>query len=61
MKERGGFFYSVADEKIKEYRSWSIERRLQWLYLGNQLRKLLPKETVEIQERFRSGDEIGSA
>jgi hypothetical protein len=52
---RKGFSYHVEQEKIDEYRSWPIERRLRWLFLGNKLRKLLPKKTIEIQEAFRQG------
>ena len=57
MNEEGpkGFSYHVSDEQMREYRSWPIERRLQWLFLGNKLRKLLPKKTIEIQEAFRQG------
>jgi len=29
---------------LKEYKNWSIERRLEWLYCGNLLRKYLPKK-----------------
>jgi hypothetical protein len=50
-----GFSYDVSKEQIDEYRSWPIERRLRWLFLGNRLRKLLPKKTIEIQEAFRQG------
>jgi len=52
---RKGFTYFVNDEQMKEYRAWPIERRLQWLFLGNKLRMLLPKKTIEIQEAFRQG------
>jgi hypothetical protein len=57
MNEEGpkGFSYHVSKEQIDEYRSWPIERRLRWLFLGNKLRKLLPKKTIEIQEAFRQG------
>jgi len=50
-----GFSYDVSKEQIDEYRAWPIERRLRWLLLGNKLRKLLPKKTIEIQEAFRQG------
>jgi len=55
-EKRRGFTYYVSQEQMDEYRSWPIERRLQWLYLGNKLRKLLPRETIEIQEAFRKGE-----
>lgn len=51
----GGFSYTVSWEQIEEYRTWPYERRLQWLLMGNQLRKLLPRKTIEIQEAFRKG------
>ena len=53
--ERKGFHYHVSKEQIDEYRSWPMERRLQWLLMGNKLRKLLPKKTIEIQDLFRQG------
>ena len=54
-EQKKGFSYYVNDEQMDEYRSWPIERRLQWLLLGNKLRKSLPKKTIEIQEAFRQG------
>jgi hypothetical protein len=54
-EEKKGFSYYVDDEQMAEYRSWPIARRLQWLLLGNKLRKSLPKKTIEIQEAFRQG------
>jgi hypothetical protein len=54
-EKRKGFAYYVSREQIDEYRSWAVERRLEWLYLGNKLRKSLPRETIEIQEAFRQG------
>ncbi len=30
--------YYIPKEAIDEYRSWPIERRLKWLYMGNLLR-----------------------
>jgi len=50
-----GFEYVLTEEQIDEYRSWPVERRLQWLLLGNRLRKMLPPETIKIQEAFREG------
>ncbi len=55
-KKSGGFEYYISDKMLKEYRNWSIERRLEWLYYGNLLRKYLPKEIIEIQEKFRRGE-----
>lgn len=54
-EKQKGFEYVLTEEQIDEYRSWPIERRLQWLLLGNKLRKCLPAKTIEIQEAFRQG------
>jgi len=54
-EERKGFSYSVSREQIDEYLTWTIERRLAWLLLGNKLRKELPEKTREIQDAFREG------
>jgi len=54
-EKKKGLSYYVSDEQIQEYSSWPMERRLQWLLMGNKLRKSLPKKTVEIQELFRQG------
>jgi hypothetical protein len=51
----GGFSYTVPWEQVEEYRSWPYERRLQWLMMGNLLRKSLPRKTIEIQDAFRRG------
>ena len=53
--QKKGYTYFVSNEQLDEYRSWSIERRLKWLFYANKIRKFLPKKTVEIQEMFRSG------
>ena len=55
VEKKKGFTYFVSQEQIDEYRSWPIERRLKWLFLGNKLRKLLPEKTIAIQEAFRQG------
>ena len=54
-KARKGFTYIVREEQIQEYSSWSIERRLKWLFAANKMRKSLPQKTIEIQEAFRQG------
>jgi hypothetical protein len=54
-EKRKGYSYYVSDEQLKEYGSWTVERRLKWLLMGNKLRKMLPKRTIEIQELFRQG------
>jgi hypothetical protein len=51
--KKKGFSYAVTREKIDEYRQWPIERRLQWLFLANKMRKSLPKKTIKLQEAFR--------
>jgi len=54
MKEqRKGFAYTVSREQIDEYRKWPLERRLQWLFLANKMRKSLSRKTIELQEAFR--------
>jgi hypothetical protein len=53
---RRGFSYTVSRRQIEEYRTWPVERRLRWLFLGNKLRQSLPKEKVAIQEAFRRGE-----
>ena len=55
MEEKKGFSYFLTEEQIDEYRSWPVERRLQWLFIANKLRRDLPKKTIEIQEAFRQG------
>jgi hypothetical protein len=53
--QKKGFSYTIQREQIEEYRRWSIERRLRWIFLANKIRRLLPKHTIEIQEAFRKG------
>lgn len=50
-----GFDYFLAKETIEEYRKTPLELRLQWLYMGNQLRMGYDKQTIDRQERFREG------
>ena len=54
-EEKGGFIYFLEREQIDEYRSWTVDRRLQWLFLANKMRKSLPRKTIELQEAFREG------
>lgn len=54
-KSPKGFFYTVDWEQIQKYRSWSPERKLQWLLLANKVRRTLPRKTIELQESFRKG------
>jgi hypothetical protein len=53
-----GFTYVVSKERIEEYRSWPMERRLKWLFAANRMRKSLPQKTIETQEAFRQGRDI---
>jgi hypothetical protein len=57
MMGRGkkGFSYTVSSEQVHDYRKWPIERRLEWLFLANKMRKFLPRKTIELQEAFRQG------
>lgn len=48
-----GFSYVVDSEQIKAYRSWPMERRLRWLFLGNRMRHQLDPGTKAIQDEFR--------
>jgi len=52
-RRRKGFTYSVSREQLEEYGKWPMERRLQWLFQANKMRKHLPRKTIEIQEAFR--------
>jgi hypothetical protein len=54
-EQKNGFAYFVSKEQIEEYSSWPIERRLQWLFLANKMRRFLPRKTIELQEAFRQG------
>lgn len=53
---RGGFDHYVDDEKLREYRSWPVERKLAWLMAGLKLRQLLPERVRDIQDKFRRGE-----
>jgi hypothetical protein len=53
--QKKGFAYSVSKEQTEEYSSWPIERRLQWLFLANKMRRFLPRKTIELKEAFRQG------
>jgi hypothetical protein len=48
-----GFRYHLDLEKIREYRRFSLERRLLWLYYGNVLRSKYPKRVIKLQEKLR--------
>jgi len=55
-EQRKSFTYFVKREQINEYRRWPIERRLQWLFLSNKMRRFLPRKTTKLQEAFRQGE-----
>jgi hypothetical protein len=55
QKKRKGFTYFVSREQIEEYRKWPLERRLEWLFFVNKMRRSLPPRTIELQEAFREG------
>ena len=50
-----GFSYALSREQIEEYRTWTMERRLKWLFCANKIRRFLPRKTIELQEAFRQG------
>lgn len=54
-EEKKGFSYTVSRTQIDEYRSWPVERRLEWLFYGNTLRRELPGKTRELHDAFREG------
>jgi hypothetical protein len=54
-QEDNGMDYYIPQEAIDEYRTWSIEQRLKWLYMGNLLRMDYDRNTIEVQDRFRDG------
>lgn len=51
-----GFYHEPDPEMVKEYRTWSLERRAAWLYAGLKARMLLPKNVRELQDQFRRGE-----
>jgi len=53
--QKKGFTYTVSREQIDEYRTWALDRRLQWLLFANRMRKFLPRKTIQFQEAFRQG------
>lgn len=54
-KKIKGYGYFVSREQIEEYRKWPLERRLEWLFLANKMRRSLPARTIQLQEAFRAG------
>lgn len=39
--------YSLTEEQIKRYLEMPLEKRLEWLYLGNLLRKIFCDEMIK--------------
>jgi hypothetical protein len=54
-QEKHGFSYFLTDEQIKHYQEMPMEKRLEWLYLGNLLRKAFSEKLFETQDKFREG------
>ncbi len=50
-----GFDYYLSEETVKRYREKPLELRLQWLYMGNLLRKAYDKGVIGVQNKFREG------
>ena len=48
-----GFSYYVKDDQLRAYNAWPIEKRLEWLFAVNILRKGLPSRVRNIQDKFR--------
>lgn len=48
-----GFDYYLRKETIRRYQEKPPELKLQWLYMGNLLRKEYSKRVVRLQEKFR--------
>jgi hypothetical protein len=55
-QEPKGYSYHVTDEQLREYATWSTERRLAWLTEGAKLRRALPKAIRDKQDAFRRGE-----
>jgi hypothetical protein len=47
-----GFHYTVTEEQLKEYATWTIEEKLNWLYQTNEF--LFHTQTKEEKERMRT-------
>jgi hypothetical protein len=49
--------YSLTEEQIKQYQEMPLAKRLEWLYLGNLLRKafceMMDKEPFDIGEHVK--------
>lgn len=54
MKPKG-YSYTVDVERLLDYARWPIGKKLRWLFLGNKLRRSLPRRTLQVQDAFREG------
>lgn len=54
-RERG-FDYELSEEVLRDYQKKPLELRLQWLYMGNLLRRHLPERTRRLHDLFREKD-----
>lgn len=54
-KEKG-YIYHIEEDVLKEYQKKPLHLRLQWLYMGNCLRKGYSQKIKNIQDRFRKGE-----
>ncbi|MEK6699747.1 MAG: hypothetical protein AABZ10_11990 [Nitrospirota bacterium] len=52
-QEKQGFSYYLTDEQIKRYQKMPIEKRLEWLYLGNLLRKAFSEQLFDVWDKLR--------
>jgi hypothetical protein len=51
-----GFYYSVSQEAIADWRSLSVWDKLNWLREANDfIDKFAPQKAKKLQEQFRSG------
>jgi hypothetical protein len=53
--KKKGFDYYLTEEILEQYRKKPLEMRLQWLYMGNLLRKSYSKKLIKLQDKFREG------
>ena len=54
-KSEKGYKYHIEENVLKEYQRKPLRLRLQWLYMGNCLRKGYDKKIKDLQDAFRKG------
>jgi hypothetical protein len=54
-KKETGYMYHIEENVLKAYQKKPLHLRLQWLYMGNCLRKGYDKKIKDIQDAFRKG------